>query len=301
MPATRKRNRIRVPKDAWTANRMMPNTRARMAAITARIVVVIHATARNSSGRSRMCARSRSSSRSWFSRYRASTKGPMTRQQNSWYPVSGTVTGFAPFGSLMSRCCTASFVSSPPGRNRFVFARVRFVSSWPNVAPSLAKALASLELLGGRSLARQPHFLADALRGLLGVLIVRDDNLRDLAEVVHALLDHVVDEVHAALELLFHLLVGHVLHLHDLVEQERMALVDERVRAGVPFVHGVRDQLVRLRLEPDELHHLRDPPHGRVADPRVLLDDHELERRQQDPRRVDRRVLQPVHHGLHGI
>src|SRR6266702_2022396 len=62
----------------------------------------------------------------------------------------------------------------------------------------------------------------------------------------------------------FHLLVGHVLHFHDLVEEERVPLVDERVRRRVRLVHRVRDQLVSLRLKPDEFDDLLDAPDDRI-------------------------------------
>ena len=92
-------------------------------------------------------------------------------------------------------------------------------------------------------------------------MVVLHDDLRDLSEVGHPFLDHVIHNVDSARELRLHLFVSHVLHFHDLVEQERVPLVDERVRRGVPLVHGVRDQLVRLGLESHELDDLLDAAH----------------------------------------
>src|SRR6266487_2809001 len=168
-----------------------------------------------------------------------------------------TFTGFAPFGSLTMWW---PLPASSPGRNRFVFVSVPRVSSF--------------------SKAELPNGLTS-----------RFDGLHDLSEVQHPLLDHVVDNVDSALELRFHFLVGHVLHFHDLVEEERVPLVYERVRRRIPLVHRVRDQLVRLRLEPDEFDDLLDAPDDRIADSRVRLDDDEVEGGEQDTRRVDRRVL----------
>src|SRR5436309_765871 len=189
--------------------------------------------------------------------------------------------------------------ASSPGRNRFVFVSVPRVSSFSNV--ELPNGLASC-LDGLHDCMVLPaHFFPDSLRGLLGVLVVLDNESRDLSEVQHALLQHVVDNVDAALELRLHLLVGHVLHFHDLVEQERVPLVHEGVRGGVPLVDRVRDEFVRLRLKPDELDDLLHPSHDRVSDPGVGLDDDEVQGGQQDARGVDWRVLQAVHHRLDGV
>src|SRR6266545_3399361 len=207
-----------------------------------------------------------------------------------------TFTGFAPFGSLTMWW---PLPASSPGRNRFVFVSVPRVSSFSKA--ELPNGLTSrFDGLHG-PVVGPAHLVADALRRLFGVLVVLHDDLRDLAEVHHPLLDHVVDNVDPALELRFHLLVGHVLHFHDLVEEERVPLVDKRVRRRIPLVHGVRDQLVRLRLKPDEFDNLLDAPDDRIADSRVRLDDDEVEGGEQDTRRVDRRVLQPVDHRLDGV
>src|SRR5256885_8091895 len=167
------------------------------------------------------------------------------RHATCCFGVRLTLTGFAPFGSFTM--CGALSVCSP-GRNRFVFVSVPRVSSFSN-------ALLPNRLTSGfdglrESLLRQSHLLADPLRGFVRVLVILHNDLRDLSEVRHLFLDHVLDNVDSAGELRLHLFVGHVLHFHDLVEQERVSLVDEGVRRGVPFVHRVRDQLVRLRFKP---------------------------------------------------
>src|SRR5207244_243193 len=74
------------------------------------------------------------------------------------------------------------------------------------------------------SLLGQAHLLTDALRRLVRVLVILDDDLRDLSEVGEALLQHVVENVDAPLELGLHLLMRHVPHFHDLIEQERVPL-----------------------------------------------------------------------------
>src|SRR5881628_306821 len=271
-------------------------TNAATTAPTAANVVFIHATARYSSGRSRMCALRRLSSSSGSLPVRAWTNFPNMRQATWAFGGRLTFTGLAPFGSFTM---WAPFSDSSPGRNRFVFVSVPRVSSFSNV--ELPNGLASC-LDGLHDCMVLPaHFFPDSLRGLLGVLVVLDNESRDLSEVQHALLQHVVDNVDAALELRLHLLVGHVLHFHDLVEQERVPLVHEGVRGGVPLVDRVRDEFVRLRLKPDELDDLLHPSHDRVSDPGVGLDDDEVQGGQQDARRVDRRVLQAVHHRLDGV
>src|SRR6266571_2657362 len=271
-------------------------TNAATTAPTAANVVFIHATARYSSGRSRMWAFRRLSSSSGSLPVRAWTNFPNMRHATCAFGGRLTFTGLAPFGSLTM---WAALSDSSPGRNRFVFVSVPRVSSFSNA--ELANALAS-RLDGFQDRVALPaHLLPDAFRGLLRVLVVLDDDLRDLSEVQHVLLHHVVDNVDPALKLGLHLLVSHVLHLHDLIEQERVPLVDEGVRRGVPFVHCVRDEFVRRRLKPDELDDLLHPPHDGVSDSSVRLDDDEVQRGEQDTRRVDRRVFQAVHHRLDGI
>src|SRR3989454_8447163 len=296
MAATRPSMMSRVKIGIWRKSRKRAATEAAITAPTAANVVFIQATARYSSGRSLMCARRRLSSRSGSSFLRACTNFPNMRHATCCFGVRLTLTGFAPFGSFTIWC---AFSVCSPGLNRFVFVSVPRVSSFSNAL--LPNRLTS-DFDGLRDSGfRQSHLLADPFRGFVGILVVLHDDLRDLSEVGHPFLDHVVDNVDPAGELRLHLFVGHVLHFHDLVEQEQASLVDEGVRGGVPFVHRVRDQFVRLRFESDELDDLLDASHDRVSDPGVRLDDHEVQGREQDPRRVDRRVLQPVDHGLHGV
>src|SRR6059036_2182580 len=271
-------------------------TNAATTAPTAANVVFIQATARYSSGRSRMWAFRRLSSSSGSLPVRAWTNFPNMRHATCAFGGRLTLTGLAPFGSFTM---WAPLSVSSPGRNRFVFVSVPRVSSLSNA--ELPNRLAS-RLHGLHDGVVLPaHLLSDPLRGVLRVLVVLHDDLRDLSEVDHVLLQHVVDNIDAALELRLHLLVSHVLHLHDLIEQERVPLVDEGVRRGVPLVDRVRDEFVRLRLKPDELDDLLHPSHDRVSDPGVGLDDDEVQGGQQDARRVDRRVLQAVHHRLDGV
>src|SRR6266571_3930380 len=246
-------------------------TNAATTAPTAANVVFIHATARYSSGRSRMWAFRRLSSSSGSLPVRAWTNFPNMRHATCAFGGRLTFTGLAPFGSFTM---WAPFSDSSPGRNGFA---------------------SCLDGLHDR-MVLPAHFFPDSLRGLLWVLVVLDNELRDLSEVQHALLQHVVDNVDPALELRLHLLMSHVLHFHDLIEQERVPLVHERVRRGVPLVDRVRDEFVRLRLKPDELDDLLHPSHDRVSDPSMGLDDDEVQGSQQDARCVDRRVLQAVHH-----
>src|SRR2546427_362673 len=215
-------------------------TNAATTAPTAANVVFIHATARYSSGRSRMCALRRLSSSSGSLPVRAWTNFPNMRQATCAFGGRLTFTGLAPFGSFTM---WAPFSDSSPGRNRFVFVSVPRVSSFSNaeLANGLAPCLDGLH----DCMVLPAHFFPDSLRGLLGVLVVLDNELRDLSEVQHALLQHVVDNVDPALELRLHLLMSHVLHFHDLIEQERVPLVHERVRRGVPLVVRVRDEVVR--------------------------------------------------------
>src|SRR5256712_8748359 len=257
---------------------------------TAGNVVFIHASARYSSGRSRMWAFRRLSSSSGSLPVRAWTNFPNMRQATCALGGRLTFTGLAPFGSFTM---WAAFSDSSPGRNRFVFVSVPRVSSFSNaeLPNGLAPCLDSLH----DCMVLPAHFFPDSLRGVLGVLVVLDDDLRDFSEVDQVLLQHVVDNVDPALELRLHLLVSHVLHFHDLIKQERVSLVHERVRRGVPLVDRVRDEFVRLRLKPDELDDLLHPSHDRVSDPGVGLDDDEVQGGQQDARRVDRRGLQAVH------
>src|SRR5881628_1528169 len=271
-------------------------TNAATTAPTAANVVFIHATARYSSGRSRMWAFRRLSSSSGSLPVRAWTNFPNMRHATCAFGGRLTFTGLAPFGSFTM---WAALSDSSPGRNRFVFVSVPRVSSFSNA--ELPNGLAS-RVDGLHDCVVLPaHLFPDPLRCLLGVLVVLDDDLRDLSEVQHTLLQHVVDNVDPALELRLHLLVSHVLHLHDLIEQERVPFVDEGVRRGVPFVDRVRDEFVGLWLKPDEFDDLFHPPHDRVSDSSVRLDDDEVQRGQQDARRVDRRVFQAVHHRLDGV
>src|SRR3989449_179726 len=268
-------------------------TNAATTAPTAANVVFIHASARYSSGRSRMWAFRRLSSSSGSLPVRAWTNFPNMRQATCAFGGRLTFTGLAPFGSFTM---WAAFSDSSPGRNRFVFVSVPRVSSFSNaeLPNGLAPCLDGLH----DCMVLPAHFFPDSLRGLFGILVVLDNELCDLSEVQHALLQHVVDNVDPALELRLHLLVSHVLHLHDLIEQERVPLVDEGVRGGVPLVDRVRDEFVRLRLKSDELDDLLHPSHDRISDPSMGLDDDEVQGSQQDARCVDRRVLQAVHHRL---
>src|SRR5213593_4314187 len=254
-------------------------TNAATTAPTAANVVFIHATARYSSGRSRMCALRRLSSSSGSLPVRAWTNFPNMRHATCAFGGRLTFTGLAPFGSFTM---WAPFSDSSPGRNRFVFVSVPRVSSFSNaeLANGLAPCLDGLH----DCMVLPAHFFPDSLRGLLGVLVVLDHELRDLSEVQHALLQHVVDNVDAALELRFHLLMSHVLHFHDLVEQERVSLVHERVRRRVPLVDRVRDELIRLGLEPDEFDDLLDSADDRIAETHVRLDDYEVQCGQEDSR-----------------
>src|SRR3989454_415274 len=221
-------------------------TNAATTAPTAANVVFIHASARYSSGRSRMWAFRRLSSSSGSLPVRAWTNFPNMRHATCAFGGRLTFTGLAPFGSFTM---WAAFSDSSPGRNRFVFVSVPRVSSFSNA--ELPNGLAPcLDGLHDR-MVLPAHFFPDSLRGLFGILVVLDNELRDLSEVQHALLQHVVDNVDPALELRLHLLVSHVLHLHDLIEQERVPLVDEGVRGGVPFVDRVR--LLAADLSDDDV------------------------------------------------
>src|SRR2546430_4135700 len=269
MAATRPRMMSSVRIGICRKNRNRAPTDAAITAPTAANVVFIQATARYSSGRSLMCARRRLSSRSGSSFLRACTNFPNMRHATCCFGVRLTLTGFAPFGSFTMWC---AFSVCSPGLNRFVFVSVPRVSSFSN-------ALLPNRLTSGfdglrESLLRQSHLLADPLRGFVRVLVILHNDLRDLSEVRHLFLDHVLDNVDSAGELRLHLFVGHVLHFPDFVEQERVSLVDEGVRRGVPFVHHVPDQLVQLPFGSHPPHDLLlsrpDPashPGVRPADP----------------------------------
>src|SRR2546425_2086200 len=254
--ATRPRSISRVRMGICRKNRKRAATDAAITGPTAANVVFIQATARYSSGRSLMCARRRLSSRSGSSFLRACTNFPNMRHATCCFGVRLTLTGFAPFGSFTMWC---AFSVCSPGLNRFVFVSVPRVSSFSNaLLPNrLTSGFDGLRDSGFR----QSHLLAHPFRGFVGILVVLHNDLRDLSEVGHPFLDHVIDNVDSARELRLHLFVSHVLHFHDLVEQERVPLVDKRVRRGVPLVHGVRDQLVRLGLESHELDDLLDAAH----------------------------------------
>src|SRR5207245_3565331 len=106
------------------------------------------------------------------------------------------------------------FSTASPVRNLFVFDIVRRVSSFSK-AVELANRLTPRGLRGLRGLADPAHLVPDLLRGLVRVLVVRDHDLRDLAEVDHVLLPHVVSDVDQTRELPLHLLVGYALHLNN--------------------------------------------------------------------------------------
>src|SRR2546426_154490 len=112
-------------------------TNAATTAPTAANVVFIHATARYSSGRSRMCALRRLSSSSGSLPVRAWTNFPNMRQATCAFGGRLTFTGLAPFGSFTM---WAPFSDSSPGRVRFVFVSVPRVSSFSNA--ELANGLA---------------------------------------------------------------------------------------------------------------------------------------------------------------
>src|SRR6266567_6269899 len=106
-----------------------------------------------------------------------------------------TFTGRAPFGSLTMWW---PFPASSPGRNRFVFVSVPRVSSFskaelPNRLTSCLDGLHDGVLLPA-------HLVPNPFRCFLRILVVLHDDLRDFPEVRQALLEHVVDNVDAALE-----------------------------------------------------------------------------------------------------
>src|SRR2546428_8079 len=200
-------------------------TNAATTAPTAANVVFIHASARYSSGRSRMWAFRRLSSSSGSLPVRAWTNFPNMRQATCALGGRLTFTGLAPFGSFTM---WAAFSDSSPGRNRFVFVSVPRVSSFSNA--ELPNGLTPcLDGLHDR-MVLPAHFFPDSLRGLFGILVVLDNELRDLSEVQHALLQHVVDNVDPALELRLHLLVhrGHrrVARRHRLEHRVRLLAAD---------------------------------------------------------------------------
>src|SRR5207302_1406822 len=174
----------------WRKNRKKAATEAAITAPTAANVVFIQATARYSSGRSLMCARRRLSSRSGSSFLRACTNFPNMRHATCCFGVRLTLTGFAPFGSFTMWW---AFSVCSPGLNRFVFVSVPRVSSFSNaLLPNrLTSSFDGLRDSGFR----QSHLLADPFRGSVGILVVLHDDLRDLSEVGHPLLDHVIDHV----------------------------------------------------------------------------------------------------------
>src|SRR5207247_5524545 len=153
-------------------------TNAATTAPTAANVVFIHATARYSSGRSRMWAFRRLSSSSGSLPVRAWTNFPNMRQATWAFGGRLTFTGLAPFGSFTM---WAPFSDSSPGRNRFVFVSVPRVSSFSNaeLPNGLAPCLDGLH----DCMVLPAHFFPDSLRGLLGVLVVLDNESRDLSEV----------------------------------------------------------------------------------------------------------------------
>src|SRR5256885_1813850 len=176
-------------------------TNAATTAPTAANVVFIHASARYSSGRSRMWAFRRLSSSSGSLPVRAWTNFPNMRHATCAFGGRLTFTGLAPFGSFTM---WAAFSDSSPGRNRFVFVSVPRVSSFSNA--ELPNGLTPcLDGLHDR-MVLPAHLFSDPLRGVLGVLVVLDDDLRDFSEVDQVLLQHVVDNVDPALELRLHLL-----------------------------------------------------------------------------------------------
>src|SRR5439155_1262254 len=177
-------------------NRKSEATNTATTAPTAANVVFIHASARYSSGRSLMWAFRRLSSSSGLPSLRAWTTFPNIRHATCAFGGRLTFTGLAPFGSLTM---WAALSDSSPGRNRFVFVSVPRVSSFSNA--ELANGVAS-RLDGFQDRVVLPaHLPPDAFRGLLRVLVVLDDDLRDLSVVQHFLLHHVVDNVDPALKL----------------------------------------------------------------------------------------------------
>src|SRR6266581_5159883 len=142
-------------------------TNAATTAPTAANVVFIHATARYSSGRSRMWAFRRLSSSSGSLPVRAWTNFPNMRQATCAFGGRLTLTGLAPFGSFTM---WAPFSDSSPGRNRFVFVSVPRVSSFSNA--ELPNGFAScIDGLHDR-VVLPAHLFPDSLRGLLWVLVV---------------------------------------------------------------------------------------------------------------------------------
>src|SRR3989304_5459755 len=245
-PATRPRMTRRVTKPVPRMKRNKAATNPATTAPTGTNIVFIHARARYSWGRSLMCAFRRFSSSSTSSCLRAWTNLPNMRQASCSCEFSPTSTGFAPLGSLTTWWALSA---SSVRRNRFVFVSVPRVSSFSNA--ELPNGFASRFDGLGDSVVLPSHLVPDPFRRFFRVLVILDDDFGDFAEVGHVLLEHVVHNVDPPLELPFHLLVGQVLHFHDLVEQERVAFVNERVGRGVQLVDRVRTELVRLRLGPD--------------------------------------------------
>src|SRR2546425_799673 len=140
-------------------------TNAATTAPTAANVVFIHATARYSSGRSRMWAFRRLSSSSGSLPVRAWTNFPNMRHATCALGGRLTFTGLAPFGSFTM---WAAFSDSSPGRNRFVFVSVPRVSSFSN--------------------AELPNGLAPCLDGLRDEFVrlrLKPDELDDLLHPSH--------------------------------------------------------------------------------------------------------------------
>ena len=75
-----------------------------------------------------------------------------------------------------------------------------------------------------------------------------------------------------------------------------MALVEEPVRGRIPFIYGISDQFIRLRLEADNLNDLFDSPGQIGSNTDLRLNDHISERCEQNPWAVDGRILKSVDH-----
>src|SRR5437867_6768917 len=95
--------------------------------------------------------------------------------------------------------------------------------------------------------------LPDDLNRPLRVLVVRRHDPRDVLVVLAADLLHVIKDLQAPLDLLFHPLLRPVPSEGDLLVDIRVAAVVERVVRGIPCVRRVRDQLTALRVRPDDL------------------------------------------------
>src|SRR3989442_12457988 len=155
-------------------------TNAATTAPTAANVVFIHATARYSSGRSRMWAFRRLSSSSGSLPVRAWTNFPNMRQATCAFGGRLTFTGLAPFGSF-TMCAALS--DSSPGRNRFVFVSVPRVSSFSNA--ELPNRLASCVHRLHDRVVLPAHLFSGPLPGCLRELAGLGDALRYLSEADH--------------------------------------------------------------------------------------------------------------------